>query len=48
MHSYAPISVSVVEEFVEWNEEAVTRCKLLTLKVSILSAYPSNLGEGIG
>lgn len=32
MHSYAPISVSVVEEFVEWNEEAVTRCKLLTLK----------------
>jgi len=33
MHAHAPISVSVVEEFVDWNEEAVARCKLLTLEV---------------
>ncbi|KAG0598044.1 hypothetical protein M758_12G040700 [Ceratodon purpureus] len=40
MHSYAPISVSVVEEFLSWNEEAVARCKLLTLEPGIL---PTNV-----
>ena len=37
MYSFAPISVSVVEEFVSWNEEAVARCKLLTLEVWTVS-----------
>jgi hypothetical protein len=31
--SYQPMSVSVVTEFIRWNEEAVQRCTVLTPQV---------------
>ncbi len=39
MFAYATISVTVVGEFVHWNEEAVARCNLLMSQVLMGTGY---------
>lgn len=41
MSGNASISVSVVGEYVQWNEEAIARCTLLTPQVLFLDLVPS-------
>lgn len=45
MHTYAPLTLVVVEDYVEWNGEAATRCDLLTAD-EVVNLY-SNPGEFI-
>lgn len=43
MHTYAPLTLVVVEDYVEWNGEAATRCDLLTAD-EVVNLY-LNLGR---